>query len=77
MSGFNRDCPFPIKASKGVTMDICTCGNTDTPPLCDCSHQSHIEPFSFTPNSDDTLEVCGCGKSGSLPWCDNSHSDCL
>ncbi|MBF0186352.1 MAG: CDGSH iron-sulfur domain-containing protein [Magnetococcales bacterium] len=76
MSTPKRTQPYRLDVKKEETVQICICGQTDSPPLCDCSHPDHTDPFEFTPEKDETLTICGCGRSDALPWCDGSHTEC-
>ena len=68
--------PHVLDLSKGVTVYICQCGKTSSPPYCDGSHQgSEYEPLEHIAPADQQIYVCGCGKTNVKPFCDGSHNN--
>lgn len=73
---FQEGMPFRMAVRKGEKVSICVCGQTRTPPVCDCSHPMHADPYEYEAREDDVLKICRCGRSSAMPWCDESHSGC-
>lgn len=66
--------PFPLDVKKGIQYRICACGLSETPPLCDGSHQgTAIEPVIYEPSRDKIVFVCQCQQSKKGIVCDGSH----
>lgn len=52
----------------------CTCGLTNSPPMCDGSHvETGDEPLEFEIDEAHEVELCNCGLTATPPFCDGSH----
>ncbi|MBN4079358.1 CDGSH iron-sulfur domain-containing protein [Beggiatoa alba] len=73
---YTRGEPYVETLKKGESIYICQCGQTQTPPYCDASHQQSPgkQPLTHTAVADGSVYVCGCGKTANKPWCDGSHN---
>ncbi len=71
------DHPFPLKVEAEKLYSWCTCGRSQTQPLCDHSHRGTTERRSlkFTPVTTGTVILCGCKATKTPPYCDGSHND--
>jgi len=66
--------PYALEVSEGREYYWCSCGKSQTQPLCDGSHQgSNFEPVAFTAEKSGTVYLCGCKKTEGQPFCDGSH----
>jgi len=76
MSMYSKNAPYELPVKRGETVYICQCGHTNTPPLCDGSHNNYPgkSPLAHTADADGAVYVCGCGKTTNAPWCDGSHN---
>ncbi len=66
--------PKALELKAGETVWWCTCGRSQTQPLCDGSHQgSEFTPQKFTADKDDRYFFCQCKQTATAPLCDGSH----
>ncbi len=69
------DKPAMVTLEKG-THYWCSCGQTQTPPFCDGSHEgSRFTPLEFEADGKTPMAICMCGLSKNAPQCDGSHRD--
>ena len=67
--------PFPVAVTAGETYYWCSCGRSQSQPMCDGSHQgTGLEPMAYTADKDGTAYFCGCKASHNEPLCDGSHA---
>jgi len=68
--------PFSKTVEKDKTYAWCSCGLSQSQPLCDGSHTStDLRPVMFKATSDGMVNFCGCKQSKKSPLCDGSHAD--
>ena len=71
--------PTSIQVEKGKTYAWCTCGHSETNPLCDGAHKQIEDlPFKslkFTAEEDGEVWLCNCKHSKNPPFCDGSHKN--
>ena len=66
--------PFFTTVEKDKTYAWCSCGLSQTQPLCDGSHMStDLRPIMYKAVSDGMVNFCGCKQSKKSPMCDGSH----
>jgi CDGSH-type Zn-finger protein len=67
--------PFPVQVEANKTYSWCTCGLSQTQPLCDGSHRDRSEKKSlkWTASDSNTVKFCGCKQTKTPPFCDGSH----
>jgi len=67
--------PLPVEVEAGVKYSWCSCGYSQTMPLCDHSHRQYSEKKSvkFIAEETGTLYLCGCSKTQTPPYCDGSN----
>jgi CDGSH-type Zn-finger protein len=57
-----------------IKFAYCTCGLSETLPLCNGSHRgTEFKPIKITPEHDIQINLCRCSKSNTKPECDGSH----
>jgi len=67
--------PIMFKVEKDKKYFYCTCGHSNTQPLCDGSHQkTGFHPLVFTSPLSSNEALCLCKHSKTAPYCDGSHS---
>ena len=68
--------PIGVVVEQGKTYQWCSCGESNTPPLCqqDC-HAN--EPVTFLANLTEEVYFCNCKQTQNPPWCDGSHAKLL
>jgi CDGSH-type Zn-finger protein len=72
-----RNAPMPLDVQAGKTYFWCSCGLSDTMPLCDSAHKTadtDKKSLRFSPEETKTVYLCACGKTENAPYCDGSHS---
>ncbi|MDA1342850.1 MAG: CDGSH iron-sulfur domain-containing protein [Proteobacteria bacterium] len=64
--------PLPVEVQEGERYKWCTCGFSQTMPLCDHSHRdkSTKKSHKFFAETTGTIELCGCSETTSPPFCD-------
>ncbi len=69
--------PIRIHLKARQSYRYCTCGKSDTQPLCDkYSHHGTSRTFlSFDVKKDGAYYLCNCKKSKHQPYCDGSHKE--
>ena len=68
--------PYPVAVEAGRTYYWCSCGQSETQPMCDGSHKgSGFSPTPFKAEKSATVHFCGCKHSGDGALCDGSHSN--
>lgn len=67
--------PMPVDVEAGQTYGWCSCGFSQTMPLCDRSHREHSDKKSFKFVAEETkrMYLCGCSETQNPPFCDASH----
>jgi CDGSH-type Zn-finger protein len=69
--------PMTLDVEAGETYSWCSCGLSDTMPLCDGAHKTadtDKKSLKFVAEETKTVHLCACGKTGNAPYCDGSHS---
>ena len=67
--------PCQVDVEEGKTYAWCSCGLSNTRPLCDGSHEgTGCEPVTFVARKTETVLLCGCCESGDPPFCDGTHN---
>ena len=67
--------PYPVKVEAGKTYHWCSCGRSDSQPLCDGSHKgTGFSPVAYRAEKEGTVYFCGCKHSAAGVTCDGSHS---
>jgi CDGSH iron-sulfur domain-containing protein 3 len=68
---------LPINVEAGVRYSWCSCGFSQTMPLCDHAHREFSDKKSvkFIAENTETLYLCGCSETATPPFCDN-HNQC-
>ena len=67
--------PYPVEVEAGKTYYWCSCGKSQSQPLCDGSHKgSEFSPMAFTAEKSETKYFCGCKMSANKPFCDGAHA---
>ncbi len=69
--------PMPIEVEADKTYSWCSCGLSDTMPLCDGTHktaETDKKSLKFVAEETKTVYLCACGKTDNAPYCDGSHS---
>ena len=66
---------FTIQVEAGKTYSWCTCGFSQSQPLCDGSHKERSDKKSlkWTAPESTILNFCGCKQTNNPPFCDGSH----
>lgn len=68
--------PIGVELEQGKQYYWCTCGQSQSQPFCDGSHQgTEFRPLPFTAEQDGTAYLCLCKHSKNPPFCDGSHKD--
>lgn len=67
--------PLAIDAIAGERYSWCTCGFSQTMPLCDHSHRekSTKKSFKFYAETTGIINLCGCSGTSTPPYCDQQH----
>lgn len=69
--------PIAVELEEGKSYAWCSCGLSDTMPLCDGTHKSadtDKRSVKFVAEETKTAYLCACGKTQNAPYCDGSHS---
>jgi len=68
------DSPIAIELEEGKKYAWCTCGLSESQPLCDGKHKgTEMRPHVFTAEKSETKYLCACKATGNGPFCDGSH----
>ncbi len=61
-----------INVVKGERYKWCSCGFSQTMPLCDHSHRekSTKKSVKFFAEITGTIDLCGCSETSTPPYCD-------
>ncbi|CAG1023384.1 hypothetical protein DOJK_02278 [Patescibacteria group bacterium] len=67
--------PMGVDVVAGETYSWCSCGLSQTMPLCDRSHrgQSDKKSVKFVAEETKRMYLCGCCETKTPPFCDASH----
>lgn len=66
--------PIALDVEAGKTYRWCSCGASQTQPLCDRECDLGVEYYAqYT----DTVYFCGCKQTNDPPFCDGSHAKLL
>ncbi len=67
--------PLSIEVEEGQRYSWCSCGFSQTMPLCDHSHRekSPKKSVKFFAETTGSLELCGCAETSTPPYCDQMH----
>ncbi len=66
--------PYAVDVVAGEKYFWCSCGRSQTQPLCDGSHKdSGFTPLKYAAQQNETLYFCGCKQSKTPPLCDGQH----
>lgn len=68
--------PIVLEVEKGKKYLWCSCGESDTPPLCDkagCGEKA----VCFIADLNEDVTFCNCKQTKNPPWCDGSHAKLL
>ena len=67
--------PCQIQMEQGKKYAFCTCGLSESQPLCDGKHKgSGFTPMVFEADESKSAYFCACKKTGNAPYCDGSHN---
>lgn len=67
--------PSKIELQAGKKYAFCTCGLSESQPLCDGAHKGgDFSPLIFEAEKDETAFFCNCKQTKKAPFCDGSHS---
>ena len=68
------DGPIKIELEEGKNYAWCTCGLSETQPLCDGKHKgTGMRPTVFTAECTEVKYLCACKSTDNSPFCDGSH----
>ena len=66
--------PYFLEVEIGEIYWWCSCGRSQTQPLCDESHVGTcFDPIEFIPQEAGKVYLCGCKSTKTPPFCDGSH----
>ena len=66
--------PYKLDVVQGETYYWCSCGLSQTQPLCDGSHAGgEHEPVAYIAEDTGAAFFCGCKATKNEPMCDGSH----
>jgi CDGSH-type Zn-finger protein len=68
--------PIAVDVVAGETYFWCSCGLSQTMPLCDKSHKGKNtgkKALRFVAEESNRIYLCGCTLSEAAPMCDGSH----
>ncbi len=74
-SAFKKFLPIALEVEQGKNYYWCSCGESQTPPLCDKEYCSNSVPFLATLTEE--VQFCNCKQTQNPPWCDGSHAKVL
>lgn len=68
----NASIPLELEAGKNYAW--CSCGLSETQPLCDGKHKgTGMTPIVFKAEKKETKYLCSCKATKNAPFCDGSH----
>jgi len=72
----NMNKAFSLTVESGQKYSWCSCGHSETMPLCDNSHRekSTKKSVKFIADESKTVLLCGCYKTQSPPFCDGKNN---
>ena len=63
-----------VELEEGKNYAWCTCGLSETQPLCDGKHKgTDMRPQVFKAEKTETRNLCACKATKNPPFCDGSH----
>jgi CDGSH-type Zn-finger protein len=69
------DSPLPIELEEGKRYAWCTCGLSESQPLCDGKHKgTGMRSHVFIAEKTETKYLCCCKETKNSPFCDGSHN---
>ena len=70
-----QDSPYEFQVEAGKKYAWCSCGRSQTQPLCDGNHAgTGLIPMVIAADETKTVWFCGCKKTAGQPFCDGSHN---
>jgi len=67
--------PTAVELEEGKKYAFCTCGLSETQPLCDGAHKgTDFAPLVFTAEKSEKAFLCNCKQTSKAPFCDGTHS---
>lgn len=74
--GKERFFPIALEVEEGMTYHWCSCGLSQTPPLCDKKPVCD-KSLEFVARLTEEVYLCNCKATKNPPWCDGSHGRLL
>jgi len=70
-----KNSPYPVEVKAGESYYWCSCGKSNSQPMCDGSHiDTNYSPVKYEATEDKLVYFCGCKHTANKPLCDGSHS---
>ncbi len=72
-----QNAPIAVEIEAGKTYGWCSCGFSQTVPLCDGTHktaETDKRSLKFVAEETKTVYLCACTKTKTPPYCDGSHN---
>ena len=67
--------PYGVDVEEGKTYVWCACGQSQSQPFCDGSHNgTPFTPTNYKAEKTETVFFCGCKNTKNKPLCDGTHS---
>lgn len=68
------DGPIAVELEEGKNYAWCSCGLSESQPLCDGRHKrTGMRPEVFKAEKSETKYLCACKATNNNPFCDGSH----